>query len=87
MDPQAYWYRQTIDCGVAGCLHSGHSGLVWHHPTMHSQQNKCPQGVAAACCLLDIHKEQRRRDVGKRAASAGVLSDATAGTRGRGACE
>lgn len=75
-----------IDCGEAGCLHRGHSGFVWHHPTMHSQQNRCPHGVAAAFSLLDMHSEQRRRDVGKRAASVGVLSDKTAGTRGGKAC-
>lgn len=85
----AYWYKHTIACGEAGCLHSGHSGFVWHHPTMHSQQKRCPQGVAAACRRLDMHKEQRRRDAGKRTASAGLvpLPGVTAGTRDNNACE
>lgn len=86
--PHAYWYKHTIDCGVAGCRHSGHSGFVWHQPMMQSQQNRCPHGVAAAFCLLDMHREQRRRDGGKRAAFVASPSDATAGTRwGGGSCE
>lgn len=48
---------------------------------MHSQQNRWPQGVAAAFSRGDMHSEQRRRERGNRAASASVLSGDTDGTR------
>lgn len=54
---------------------------------MHSQQNRWPHGVAAGLSLGDMHKEHRRRDRGNRAASVGVLSGETAGTRDGNACE
>ena len=54
---------------------------------MHSQQNRWPHGVAAGLSLGDMHREHRRRDRGKRATSAGVLSGATAGTRDGNACQ
>lgn len=53
---------------------------------MHSQQNRWPQGVAAAFSRGDMHSEQRRRERGNRAASASVLSGDTDGTRSS-ACE
>ena len=70
-----------MDCGEAGWRQRGHSGFVWHHPTMHSQQNRWPQGVAAPFCRGDMHREHRRRERGNSATSAGVFSGVTAGTR------
>lgn len=47
---------------------------------MHSQQKRCPQGVAAAFSRGDMHREHRRLDRGKSTASTVVLSGDIDGT-------
>lgn len=54
-----FWLNQ-IQVHLAALDHwDKHVTLVLHHSVIHSQQNRCPHGVAVECLLSSKHRIQR----------------------------